>query len=70
MCSNLALTNDEPALLAVMLVPMVDFVEGRADEDFLVVQKRDQDDDRDRNAEKPKQNSTAQVTLLMLRWRD
>jgi hypothetical protein len=33
-----------------------------------VVEQRDQDDDRDRNAEKPKQNSTAQSTLLMLRW--
>jgi hypothetical protein len=32
-----------------------------------VVEKRDHDDDRDRNAEKPKQNSTAQSTLLMLR---
>jgi hypothetical protein len=32
-----------------------------------VVEKRDYDDDRDRNAEKPKQNSTAQSTLLMLR---
>jgi hypothetical protein len=29
-----------------------------------VVEKRDQNDDRDRNAEKPKQNSTAQFTLL------
>jgi hypothetical protein len=29
-----------------------------------VIEKRDQDDDRDRNAEKPKQNSTAQSTLL------
>jgi hypothetical protein len=32
-----------------------------------VVKKRDEDDDRDRNAEKPKQNSTAQSTLLMSR---
>jgi hypothetical protein len=32
-----------------------------------VVEKRDQNDDRDRNAEKPKQNSTAQFTLLMMR---
>ena len=32
-----------------------------------VVEKCDQNDDRDRNAEKPKQNSTAQSTLLVLR---
>jgi hypothetical protein len=32
-----------------------------------VIEKRDQNDDRDRNPEKPKQNSTAQDTLLMLR---
>jgi hypothetical protein len=31
---------------------------------FLVVEKRDQDDDRDRNAKKPKQNPTAHFTLL------
>ena len=51
-----------------MLLSIVDFVQGRTDEEFLMVKKRDEDDDRDRNAEKPKQNSTAQVTLLMLRW--
>jgi hypothetical protein len=51
---------------AVTVVLKVDYrvVSGRADEDFLVVEKRDQNDDRDRNAEKPKQNSTAQFTLL------
>jgi hypothetical protein len=48
-----------------MLVPMGDFVEGRADDDASVVKKRDEDDDRDRNAQKPKQNSTAQSILLM-----
>jgi hypothetical protein len=35
--------------------------------ELLVVEKRDQDDDRYRHTEKPKQNSTAQSTLLMLR---
>jgi hypothetical protein len=51
---------------AVTFVLKVDYelVSGRADEDFLVVEKRDQNDDRDRNAEKPKQNSAAQMTLL------
>ena len=57
---------------AVTFVLKVDYelVSGRADEDFSVVEKRDQNDDRDRNAEKPKQNSTAQFTLLMMRWRE
>jgi hypothetical protein len=31
------------------------------DDDVLVVEKRDEDDDRDRNPEKPKQNSTAKI---------
>jgi hypothetical protein len=35
--------------------------------DSSMVEKRDENDDRNRNAEKPKQNSTAQSTLLMLR---
>jgi hypothetical protein len=32
--------------------------------DFSVVEKRDQDNNRDWNPKKPKQNSTAQSTLL------
>jgi hypothetical protein len=35
-----------------------------------VVEKRDQDDDRDRNAKKPKQNSTAHLALLCAAWRE
>jgi hypothetical protein len=31
-----------------------------------MVKKGDEDDDRDRNAEQPKQNSTAQETLLVV----
>jgi hypothetical protein len=41
-------------------------VDFRLATDLLVVEKRDQDDDGDRNTEKPKQNSTAQMTLLRL----
>jgi hypothetical protein len=44
-------------------------VELETGDSFLVIEERDQDDDRDRHAEKPKQNSTAHITLLMLRWR-
>jgi hypothetical protein len=69
MCSNLALTRTMNRAAPGHARAMVDFVQGFCG-DFLMVEKRDQDDDRDRNAEKPKQNSTAQVTLLMLRWRE
>ena len=32
--------------------------------ELLVIEKRDQDNDRDRNAQKPKQNPTTHIVLL------